>query len=527
MTIPRSLLDGDSRPLGLHLVRVALAAGAVLVVASGAVSAPAGRVAIGVAVHLGVTSLLVARAVAGRRTGTGVALWAPLLVDVVAATALLAAVDDAAALTWVPGAHVVAVALVLRAGTALRLAGLHVCGWILAAAQGMAAGDDIGSGALPAHAVGLVLLSATAAAVGGVRDAAARRRSEAARGLAHLGERCQRATTVDEVLDALVATARDHLPIERVAAVPDDADGRDRGPAHAALRSDLEPRRSDDGVPPTVLAALADLLPGARNVVVLPVATADRSSGWVGMEVGGARRTIAADAVAVMERYADHAALAASAVALRADLVRLATTDPLTGLANRRAATEALGRELARRARARARGTTALCLLDVDHFKSVNDLHGHEVGDAVLTHLGAVLRRACRASDLPARIGGEELSVLLPDTDLAGAVELAERLRTALAQDPGPLPVTVSVGVAAAPETAEDPAGLLRAADRALYRAKRGGRDQVRSASPIDSLPDEAAAPTPSPPGAVGPGARERARRGRRSAPLRAPVRSS
>jgi diguanylate cyclase (GGDEF)-like protein len=164
-------------------------------------------------------------------------------------------------------------------------------------------------------------------------------------------------------------------------------------------------------------------------------------------------------------------------------LEKLALTDPLTGLANRRAFQEALGAELARSVR---HGRPAsLLFLDLDHFKQVNDDHGHAVGDEVLSGFSAVLRRGCRRGDLAARVGGEEFAVLLPTTGRVPATLVAERIRRATeAHSLGltvAVPVTVSVGVASTEELPEAPeaAGLLRRADAALYRAKAEGRNRV------------------------------------------------
>lgn len=166
-----------------------------------------------------------------------------------------------------------------------------------------------------------------------------------------------------------------------------------------------------------------------------------------------------------------------------AELERLANTDVLTGLANRRQFMVSLRREVGRSHRYGR--TVSLILLDLDHFKSVNDTYGHPAGDGVLRAVGLVLRDISREMDVPARLGGEELAVLLPETEAEGARAVAERLRRKLAalEHAGPdgsrFRVTASLGVAelaAAGGTAER---LHHAADRALYEAKAGGRDRV------------------------------------------------
>jgi len=167
---------------------------------------------------------------------------------------------------------------------------------------------------------------------------------------------------------------------------------------------------------------------------------------------------------------------------------RLASTDALTGLTNRRRFLELATRELAR---ARRYNTPlALMIVDLDHFKAINDQHGHQVGDQALAHAARVLAAAVRDVDVISRHGGEEFAILLPMTDAEGAFEVAERCCRRLADTPleasgiGPIEVTCSLGVAAGVGsevgTLDD---LLQRADAALYRAKAGGRDRVELAS--------------------------------------------
>jgi diguanylate cyclase (GGDEF)-like protein len=156
-------------------------------------------------------------------------------------------------------------------------------------------------------------------------------------------------------------------------------------------------------------------------------------------------------------------------------------TDGLTGLANRRQCDEALTSEIARVSR--FGGSFAVVLADLDGFKDLNDTHGHATGDAVLREVGALLQRTLRASDLAGRWGGEEFLLLLRETSLRGALELAERVRSALeactilAVDGTPLHVTASFGVGVF--DADEDADVVAAADAALYVAKRGGKNRV------------------------------------------------
>jgi len=166
-----------------------------------------------------------------------------------------------------------------------------------------------------------------------------------------------------------------------------------------------------------------------------------------------------------------------------------ARTDQLTGLSNRRHFDEQLQRVLTESDRW---GTPAsLLLADLDYFKQVNDNHGHDAGDAVLRHTASVFMETIRAVDVCARYGGEELAILLPQTNPAGAMELAERLRQALESRPvrfgrSEITVTASFGLASYPESAPLRDGLFPAADKALYRAKADGRNCVRVA-PVTS----------------------------------------
>lgn len=153
----------------------------------------------------------------------------------------------------------------------------------------------------------------------------------------------------------------------------------------------------------------------------------------------------------------------------------MAETDGLTGLDNRRSFEVALEREVARSMRTGEQLT--LVLLDIDYFKELNDRHGHQVGDRVLRATGAALREVCREFDTAARYGGEEFVVLLPGCSSDRAIGAAERLRAAIAALDEDVSVTASAGVATLPLNAADAAGLVRAADQALYQSKRRGRD--------------------------------------------------
>ncbi|HWI41177.1 MAG TPA: sensor domain-containing diguanylate cyclase [Verrucomicrobiae bacterium] len=185
----------------------------------------------------------------------------------------------------------------------------------------------------------------------------------------------------------------------------------------------------------------------------------------------------------ILSTIADYAAVAIENARYVERINALVITDDLTGLYNARHFDEALEEEVAR---AQRYGTPlALLFLDLDHFKSVNDTHGHLAGSRLLAEVGQLIRRTIRKVDKAARYGGDEFVLILPNTGREGALVLASNLRRVLAEQvfrtPAGLPVrvTASFGVAALPEDAADKRGLIAAADAAMYRVKEGGRNGV------------------------------------------------
>jgi diguanylate cyclase (GGDEF)-like protein len=172
-------------------------------------------------------------------------------------------------------------------------------------------------------------------------------------------------------------------------------------------------------------------------------------------------------------------AMMASFRRLKARAEHDATIDMLTGLANRRSGYGALAQMLARSQRSLS--PLSVITLDIDFFKQVNDRFGHETGDAVLGNTGRLLISCLRLGDLAARVGGEEFLVLLPDTDMAGSMVVAERIRAAVCGSPLspglPTQITMSLGVACSADGTEPAEALLRRADEALYEAKHRGRN--------------------------------------------------
>jgi diguanylate cyclase (GGDEF)-like protein len=192
----------------------------------------------------------------------------------------------------------------------------------------------------------------------------------------------------------------------------------------------------------------------------------------------------------LLEYLAAQAAVSIENTDLHQTVQRQAVTDELTGLWNVRQLHEVLDHEV-ERAR-RFEGSLGLAMLDIDDFKAVNDTYGHQQGDQVLAAVARVLRDLSRDIDTPARYGGEEMAVVLPGADVEGAVQLAGRMREAVedlrvrrVDGAGHLAITASFGVASIPASAVDKDSLIAAADAALYRAKRAGKNRVERADTV------------------------------------------
>ena len=220
----------------------------------------------------------------------------------------------------------------------------------------------------------------------------------------------------------------------------------------------------------------------AGGRLCIPLVTHDELVGMLhieGLAAGPAQDEQERLAVTVAEQLA----LALGNARLRETLRRQSVLDPLTGLFNRRHFDAALKRELARARRKNV--PVSLVLVDIDHFKRVNDEYGHAVGDAVLRTFAQQLRLGIREGDIACRYGGEEMVLLLPECTATDAGNRAEAIRIALAaiaphpEGEGPQKVTASFGVAAYPAHAQDAEALFWAADKALYRAKQQGRNRV------------------------------------------------
>ncbi len=230
----------------------------------------------------------------------------------------------------------------------------------------------------------------------------------------------------------------------------------------------------------------APLPSGTRSLLVVPLRRSDREAPIGAMVLGHRER----GALSMNDGHAanDLGTIAAGALETAwavQEATERARTDQLTGLPNRRHFDEIFARILGETDR--YGGRSALVLVDVDHFKKVNDTYGHEAGDAVLIAVGRALNEERRTTDFVARLGGEELAMLLPQTDEVGALEVAERLRRRIESltvttAAGPVRVTASFGVALYAARAGAGARLFERADKALYAAKHAGRNRVELA---------------------------------------------
>lgn len=254
--------------------------------------------------------------------------------------------------------------------------------------------------------------------------------------------------------------------------------------AASAITAIRQRQRSERGALP-ILAPGERWFAEPRSVVLLPLD--HPASGMAGVLAlwNAEPAQIDPEAVEILQVMTPYAAMQLHQLHLYRPLQEFAERDPLTGLYNRRVFDERIEAEDARFLRYGR--STALLVLDIDHFKRINDTYGHEAGDVALKALADVISSAIRGTDLAARLGGEEFVVLLPETTLAGATEIAERLRRRVEEmvvewQGEPIEIRTSIGVAACPECAASPTQLLANADAALYASKRAGRNCVTAA---------------------------------------------
>jgi diguanylate cyclase (GGDEF)-like protein len=227
-----------------------------------------------------------------------------------------------------------------------------------------------------------------------------------------------------------------------------------------------------------------------RAILAVPMRLQEEVVGLIELVGGDDERPFDADDQRLLSILADFAAIAIQNARSFARIQEMSLRDEHSGLYNARHLHQMLAREVDRSRR--YHHPLSLVFFDLDHFKLVNDRHGHMAGSALLAEVGTVLQEVCRKTDVPCRFGGDEFVVVLAETDRAGARLAAERLWRAVSKRPflergaGPIHVTGSFGVATFPDDAEDAPSLIRRADAAMYEAKARGRDGICAA---DELP--------------------------------------
>lgn len=225
-----------------------------------------------------------------------------------------------------------------------------------------------------------------------------------------------------------------------------------------------------------------------RSLFYVPVTYEEKLLGLIGGHKCESEALWTMENKNFFKSVADQVAIGIINARLYARVQRQATTDGLTGLYNHRTGQEKLADQL--RLSERYQRNLAVVMIDVDHFKSINDSFGHPAGDTVLKAVARLIRSNCRDVDIPVRYGGEEFLLILPEVNSEGAVVVAERIRRHIARETVlhediEINVTASLGVASYPEDAENHQGLLDLADKALYMSKRLGRNQVHTASDL------------------------------------------
>jgi len=346
------------------------------------------------------------------------------------------------------------------------------------------------------NVVAFWLVALGTAAFSSLNERELRRRQADLESLATMAAQLEDAQDARSIGRVLLETARDSfgfrrgvvlgtpggrlVPLARLG--PEKLSGRGRSP-DAVVRQAWERHEAVlvKRLDPKANPHLASLLPAARYVAVVPLIADGNPLGALVVENHGrVRSVIERRLLSMLGQLASHGALALRNAWLLEEIQKMAETDPLTGLANRRTFDKVLERELSRARR--GGGELSLVMIDLDHFKAFNDTHGHPAGDELIRQVARALVRSARLYDTVARYGGEEFAVILPATSWEDSTSAATRLRIAVARVRAPSPVTASAGVATFPTGASGAATLIKAADEALYRSKRSGRNRVTRA---------------------------------------------
>ena len=391
--------------------------------------------------------------------------------------------------------HLIAVALLASYRTGLKLVIWYVllflAEYYLPASTTHAAPS--GYAAVIVFAAVLAAIAFGTSTLSAVNERELRRRRFDLEALAKLAVELEDARDPQRVAEIALSSVADNFGVERLALIETGA-----RPAVLATYG-VVPPESAAGISPASVAAQAmhlraTLLPvklspdddaylsamfgPAQNLVVTPLFAEGGCLGVLVFEHGGRRGSrIERRLLTIVERFASHTALALRNAMLLQSLREAAATDPLTGIANRRAFEEALDREITRTCRTGEPLT--LVMLDLDHFKQVNDVHGHQKGDELLRRVAASLLANCRDMDIAARYGGEEFAVILTDCGAEEAATTAVRLWAGAADIDGDLALTVSAGYATFPDHVTNREALISAADKALYDAKATGRNRI------------------------------------------------
>ncbi len=245
---------------------------------------------------------------------------------------------------------------------------------------------------------------------------------------------------------------------------------------------ELTPLRTDDVGKEPDFGGFPELHPTIKSLLIVPIMLRGKAIGVLLVADKKNDTGFSVEDEDLLLTLAFHSAFAIEKVNLHEGIVRMASTDGLTGLNNHRAFQERLEEEIERAKRFESR--VVLLMIDIDHFKAFNDAHGHVRGDEALKRIACTLTDNIRTVDFAARYGGEEFAVILPEIPLEGAMVVAERIRQAVERqtlrlDGKEARITLSIGVASFPEHALNRKDLIERADKALYLAKRSGRNKV------------------------------------------------
>lgn len=443
---------------------------------------------------------------------------AMLMIDGVFVAAVLAGSGQSrSAFIFLAYVHIVSVTLLVGFRTGLKIAVWHsvlllsvyylvLAGWL----DDTLSPDQIIDRGLSnelsvASASALWLVAIVTAIFSSLNERELRRRKGELTIIADLSSIIEQTRRPSEILEALVETTTSKLGCERAVAICAHAGSivvvgasaglptlkgeslQSLGGSIAQAASSASPvliRR----INPQTDRELSEVLPDASNVAVIPLIAEGDAIAVLAAEWGNSnKRRVTRPMIDLLSNVAGRVALALSNTFLLAEVQRLASVDGLTGLPNRRTFNQAIEREVARSQRSGV--PVSLLMLDIDHFKSVNDNHGHQMGDTVLAESAAGVMSACRNEDLPARYGGEEIVVIMPNCSTEQAYAAAERIRKALSAANNTLKgVHASAGVATYPTNATDVQSLLAAADEALYHSKENGRDRTTVAGHTETL---------------------------------------